>query len=187
MILLYDGKSFVSWRIKMATLSDRSHASWLKTTSELRAMIRIDHESDRVKEAIINAGCIETWQGVGARETYSLREGHMPGTRIDVYDLPEMEEFKFSLVESHLRQYAEQKLPYWYKGILYARFNTYLKHEPPCDETGHLTASFCSMMVEDGVRSVDFPTIDPRRPVHGIWPGMLADSIRTKYMTTVII
>ncbi|MDD3276079.1 MAG: hypothetical protein PHP93_03400 [Kiritimatiellales bacterium] len=187
MILLYKGKSFVSWRIKMCTLGPYSHAAWLKTTQTLRDMIRIAPDSEEVKQLIIEAGCIESWEGCGARETYSLKSGHTPGTPIDVYDLPDMEEFKFSLVESHLRQYAEKKLPYWYKGILYARFNTYLNHAAPVDENGHLTASFCSMMIEDGVRSVDYPTTDLHRPVHGIWPTLLADSIRTKLMCTVTI
>jgi hypothetical protein len=185
MILLYKGKSFVSWRIRMATLSEYSHQAWLKTTQTLRDMIRIDPNSDVVKRLIIEAGCIEAWEGVGVRETYSLKAGHTSGTEIDVYDLPEMDELKFKLIEDYMRQQLGK--PYWYRGILYARFNLFRGKEPPTDAEGHISTYFCSMLGEDALRFVDWPTVDLRCPIHGVWPGKTGDSVMTKYLCTVTI
>lgn len=190
MILLYKGKSYISWRIKMGTLSQYSHASWLKTTTGLREQIRqaafTGELRDDVKQAVINAGCIEAWHsGNGVRETYSLREGHMTGTEIDVYDVPGLDEFKFSIVEQKMRE--EIGLPYWFKGILYARFNTFLKKSPPMDASGDPAAWFCSMICEDKLREVDFPLVNTRIPTWGVWPGSLGASVHLNYQFSVKI
>lgn len=190
MILLYKGKSFISWRIKMATLSLYSHAAWLKTTPALREHIRqaafTGKISDDIKLAVINAGCIEAWHvGKGVRETFSLREGHTEGTEIDVYDIPGLDEFKFSLVEQRLRR--ELGKPYWFRGILYARFNTFFKHKPELDENKEPKEWFCSMLAEDALRDVDFPLVNTRIPTWGVWPGSLGASVHTNYCFSVKI
>lgn len=185
MILLYKGTSFVSWRIRMATLSPYSHQAWLKTSRHLRVAIRRDPTSDAIKHAIISAGCIEAWEGVGVRESDNLRTGHNGGTQIDVYDLPTMEEFKFGLVEDYLRRQIGK--PYWYRGILLARLNLFRGKEPPRDDSGAVSKYFCSMLGEDSLRYVGHPTTDPQCPIHGVWPGKTADSVRTKYLCSVTI
>ncbi|HNX52304.1 MAG TPA: hypothetical protein PKI68_01020 [Pontiellaceae bacterium] len=186
MILLYRGKSFVSWRIKMATLSPYSHAAWLKTTPELRELIRTSPNSAEAARAIIEAGCIEAWHiGPGVRETFDLHYGHSEGTVIDVFDLPELPDDRFSLVEAGLRQ--ELGKSYWFSGILNARFNCFLNRKPPMDSNGIILEWFCSMIIEHWLRLADFPTCSLRRPAWGVWPGMFETSVHTKYLCSVKI
>jgi hypothetical protein len=187
MILLYRGKSFVSWRVKMATLSQFSHESLLKATAAMRAAIRISNGrlSPELKRAIINAGCLEAWHVGGVRETDTLRDGHKLGTVVDIYDLPGLPEFKWAIMEEVFR--GEKGKPYWLRGIAAARFNTWEYREPPTDAHGNITKWFCSMLGEHSRRFVDFPTVDERCPVHGVWPGKTADSPLTKYVGSVTI
>jgi hypothetical protein len=187
MLLLYRGKSFVSWRVKAATLSQYSHESLLKTTQCLRDAIRACNGSlpDDLQRCIINAGCLEAWHIGGVRETQSLYEGHKRGTVIDIYDLPEMEDFKWAIMEQVFR--AEKGKDYWFGGILYARLNTWASKEPPMDEHGNIRKWFCSMLGEHARRFVDFPTVDLRCPIHGVWPGKTADSTRTRYVGSVTL
>jgi hypothetical protein len=187
MLLLYRGKSFVSWRIKMATLHYLSHGSWGKFDSTMRAAIRCckcDLPPD-LQTAIIRSGCIEAWHKGGVREPDSLRIGHKPGTVIDIYDLPQMEEFKFSLMDSAMRE--EVGKGYWFRGILAARTNRWIKVEPPTDAEGNISKWFCSHLLEEKLRGLDCGTVDLRRPSHGVWPGMMADSPLTKYVGSVTL
>jgi hypothetical protein len=119
------------------------------------------------------------------RETNSLHEGHTPGTVIDVFDLPEMEDFKFDLVADLMR--CEKGDEYWFGGILRARFNAFLNGEPPRDQNGDICKWFCSMIIEDKLRRADFPTCSLRRPSWGVWPGMFETSVHTKYLCSVTI
>jgi len=190
MILAYRGKSFVSWRIRMTTLSEYSHVSWLKTTDIMRAAIRCAQRgllTPDVQRAITMAGCVEAWHVGGVRETANLREGHSKGTVIDIYDLPQMEEFKFSLMDSAMRE--EVGKGYWFKGILAARINRFTKIEPPTDAEGHISKWFCSHLLEDKLRGLDCGTVDLRRPSHGVWPGMMADAPDsiTRYVGSVTL
>jgi len=187
MLLLYRGKSFVSWRIKMATLSQYSHVAWLKAAPFIRSAIRISNQrlSPELRAAIVTAGCLEAWHVGGVRETDNLRSGHKPGTVIDIYDLPQMEEFKFSLMDSAMRE--EVGKGYWFGGILAARTNRWIKVEPPTDAEGNISKWFCSHLLEDKLRGLDCGTVDLRRPSHGVWPGMMADSPLTKYVGSVTI
>jgi hypothetical protein len=186
MILLYRGKSFVSWRIKLATLSQYSHAAWLKSTTELRRLVRMWTDSAEAQKAILEAGCLEAWHsGPGVRETKSLYEGHTKGTVIDVFDIPELPEFKFDLVTDLMR--CELGDEYWFGGILRARFNQFLGGQPPCDQYGEICKWFCSMIIEDKLRRVDFPTCSLRRPAWGVWPGMFETSVHTNYLCSVKI
>lgn len=186
MILLYRGKSFVSWRIKLATLSPYSHAAWLRTSPKMRRLIRACPESQEAQRAILGAGCLEAWHvGPGVRETDALRVGHTEGTVIDVFDLPEMEDFKFDLVTDLMR--CELGDEYWFGGILRARFNAFLNGQPPRDKSGEISKWFCSMIIEDKLRRVGFPTCSMRRPAWGVWPGMFETSVHTQYLCSVTI
>ena len=185
MILLYRGKSFVSWRIKCATLSPYSHAAWLKTDADTRAGLRdMAHhhrkEWAQLNDDIVDLGCIEAWhKGQGVRETDSLREGHKKGTVIDIFDPIGVDEFKFDLIREHLR--TRDGDSYWFAGILWARTNRFNKHDAPDGKW------FCSHLIEAALRFVDCPTTDPRIPAHGVWPGSFERSVLTSYLGSVTI
>jgi hypothetical protein len=182
MILLYRGKSFVSWRIKLATLSPYSHAAWLKSSDDDRRGLRdLSHHHreqwNDVAKDIIGLGCIEAWHIGGVRETDSLRSGHKSGTIIDIFDPVGVEEFKFSMVEDRLRSRVGES--YWFSGILWARLNKYRDKEAPEGEW------FCSHLIEEALRFYECPTTDTRVPAHGVWPGCFERSVLTSYLGSV--
>jgi len=184
-ILLYQGRSFISWRIKMATLSPYSHAAWLKTSAEDRRGLRDmahhhrEHWAD-LAEDIIQLGCIEAWHKGGVRETDSLRAGHKKGTVVDVFDTVGVEDWKYPLIEQRLRTRTGDS--YWFSGILWARLNRYRKQkEAPAGEW------FCSHLIEESLRFYDCATTDPRVPAFGVWPGSFERSVMTSYLGSVTL
>ena len=184
MILLYRGKSFISWRIRCATLSPYSHAAWLETTEAERVLLRENCHDKTVwpslNDSIVDFGCIEAWhKGDGVRETDSLRDGHKAGTVIDIFDPIGMHEWKFDLMAEHLRGRVGDD--YWFKGILWARTNRFNKHAAPDGKW------FCSHLIEDAMRYLDCPTTDPRIPAHGVWPGSFERSVLTHYLGSVTL
>jgi hypothetical protein len=185
MILLYRGKSFISWRIKMCTLSAYSHAAWLKTNEYARAAIRTSANAAEIKSLVINLGCIEAWHVGGVRETAHLSDGHTKGTQIDVFDIPSVPDWKFGLIEDSLRR--EVGDGYWFGGILAARTNRYLLKTPPVDGRGDIKDWFCSHLVEHKLREYSAGLVNDRRPAHGVWPGMFETSKDTKYICTVTV
>lgn len=189
MILLYRGKSFISWRIRMATLSRISHAAWLKTTYDMRSEIRTASANKNdwadLTEDIIDLGVIEAWHKGGVRETFSLRDGHKKGTIIDVYDLPSLDEQTFGAMEWSMRKQVGDG--YWFKGIFYARTNKFMENEPPQDKLGNIKKWFCSHIIEYKLRTYDHPTTDETIPPHGVWPGSLQRSVRTRYLGSIKI
>jgi hypothetical protein len=182
MLLLYRGKSFVSWRIKLVTLSVYSHAAWLKTAADDRAGLREMAHFHRsawpgIAEDIIGLGCLEAWHKGGVRETNNLRVGHKPGTVIDIFDPVGVEEFKFPMVEDRLRSRVGES--YWFSGVLWARLNRYRSKDAPEGEW------FCSHLIEDTLRFYGCPTVDERIPAHGVWPGCFERSVLTSYLGSV--
>jgi hypothetical protein len=136
-------------------------------------------------DMIIRSGCIEAWHKGGVRETYNLPDGHTPGTQIDVFDLPQMDDWKFGLVEDSLRK--EVGDDYWFKGILAARTNRFMLKSPPVDDRGDISHWFCSHLIEHKLREYDAGVVNDRRPAHGVWPGMFESSLATKYLCTVTV
>lgn len=188
MLLLYRGKSFVSWRIKAITLSRYSHAAWLKASHPLRTAIRQADWTGCVDEhlirAILDAGCIEAWHKGGVRETDSLTDGHKGGTVIDVYDFFDMPDCVFDLITEDLHEL--KGCGYWFGGIFAARFNRFFDVEPPMKD-GVITDWFCSHAIEDRLRGRSYPTTDRDVPAHGVWPGSLARSVKTKYLFSITL
>ncbi len=183
-MLLYRGKSLLSWRIKLATLSKESHAAWLKTTEQDRAMIRLlDFNDKGVAGWIKSLGCLEAWHKGGVRESANLADDHKKGTPIDVYDVPSIEEWKYELIEKAIRN--EVGDGYWFGGILAARLNRWDAISPPVDQHGDISKWFCSHLLEHKLREYGCGLVSTRRPDHSVWPGMFAASTRTVYLGTL--
>ena len=177
MILLYKGKSLISWRIKMATLSQYSHAAWWPLTHAQRMALLNGH-------ADLNLGVIEAWHKGGVRHTKTLADGHKPGTVIDVYDIPAMTEWQRDDASGVMMSQVGK--PYWFKGLLSVRFNRALQALPP---GGGFDPQewFCSMLCEWGVRMAGSCTVDTDWPPWAVWPGMLGQSVATRKVATVTV
>ncbi len=179
----------MSWRIKLATLSRVSHAAWMPTTESERYVLR-RHSKDpdlwKIVRTMVNeCGCVEAWHSPSAvREVERLSDEHAEEV-VDIYDIPDMEEFKFSLMSDMMRSHIGES--YWFKGILAARFNTFWRKEPPHGDNGQVNEWFCSHIIEHLLRELNCPTTDLGIPDHGVWPGSLRRSIATHYLGSVTI
>ncbi len=183
MILLFKNKGFVAWWIRMATLSQYSHAAWMKGNPTLRNKLRkaaSRNEFHLCADLVKKAGLVEAWHAPAkVRELNDIRDGHDAGIAVDVFDLPILESHKFEVVTDMLRGHGGNS--YWFKGILYARFNSFRRKTAPDDEW------FCSHIIEHHLRCVEHPTTDLRVPAHGVWPGSLGESVRTCYLGNITI
>jgi uncharacterized protein YycO len=96
-ILLYRGRSWVSWLIQKQTRSIYSHAA-----------VELD-----------NGSIVEAWHKGGVRRIFHPQEGHTPGTPVDVYGIEA--EYDAAMVQAFLKTQIGKKYDFWSVGRFLTR------------------------------------------------------------------
>lgn len=157
MIAFYKGKSLLSRGIQLRTWSEYSHAAWLFGDESV----------------------IEAWTN-GVRHVSSLSRAHTPGTVVDVFRVPEIDDA--TIEASNRRQVASAFLleqlgkPYDFQGI----FGFLLRKEEQSPEKW-----FCSELCFAACKQAGVELLS-RVPAWKVDPGLLSLSPRLVFSHSVV-